>query len=144
MKLSTRTRYGIRAVLELASHYGAEPLQIKVIARRQDISAKYLEQLMAILKSAGLVKSIRGAKGGYLLGRAPDQIRVIEVFNVLEGPIVTVECVENEKYCTRITDCIARGLWIQIQQAIEDVLGSISLQDLLERAKNSGALYYQI
>ncbi|RKY23092.1 MAG: Rrf2 family transcriptional regulator, partial [Planctomycetota bacterium] len=74
MKLSTRTRYGVRALLELAGSYGKGPLQIKVIAHRQDISVKYLEQLIAILKSAGLVKSIRGSKGGYVLAKTPNQI----------------------------------------------------------------------
>jgi Rrf2 family protein len=144
MKLSTRTRYGIRAIIELASNYGSGPLQIKIIAHRQNISVKYLEQLVAILKSAGLVRSVRGAKGGYLLDRPPDQIKIIDVFNVLEGQVITVECVENENYCTRIADCIARGLWMQIQKAVENVLGSITLQDLLEREKNNDALYYQI
>ena len=80
MKLSTRTRYGMRAILELAANYGKGPLQIKIIAQRQDISIKYLEQLMASLKAAELVKSVRGSKGGYILAKTPDLIRVSDCF----------------------------------------------------------------
>ncbi|MHC4337322.1 MAG: RrF2 family transcriptional regulator [Planctomycetota bacterium] len=144
MKLSTRTRYGMRAILELANNYGKGPLQIKTIARQEDISGKYLEQLMAILKSAGLVTSIRGAKGGYLLAKPPNQIKLSDVFNCLEGPVATVECVENESYCTRVANCVARQVWTQVQEAITNVLQSITLQDLVDRAKGKRAPNYQI
>jgi len=103
MKLSARTRYGLRALLELAENASKGPLQLRVIARRQEISAKYLEQLMAVLKSAGFVRSIRGAKGGYLLARQPDQIRLDEVFHCLEGTVTTSECVENKELCASKT-----------------------------------------
>lgn len=144
MRISTRTRYGIRAILELAGNHGKGPLQIKIIARRQDISVKYLEQLMAILKSAGLVRSVRGAGGGYILAKLPAQIRLSDVFNCLEGSVSTVECVKNESYCVRVADCIARQVWVQIQQAIENVLQSITLRDLLDRTKDNRTLDYQI
>ena len=144
MKLSTRTRYGLRAIIELAENHGKGPLQIKTIAREQDISAKYLEQLMAVLKSAGLVRSIRGSKGGYVLAKDPNQIKLNDVFNCLEGPVTTVECVENQNYCARVADCSARQVWVQVQNAIKDVLQSITLQDLLDRAKDKQALDYQI
>jgi len=144
MKLSTRTRYGIRAILELAENHNKGPLQVKTIAREEDISGKYLEQLMAILKSAGLVRSVRGSKGGYILAKAPNLIKLNEVFNCLEGPVVTVECVENKDYCARTADCVARQVWMQVQQAITDVLYSITLQDLVDRAKDRKALDYQI
>ncbi|MHC4488091.1 MAG: RrF2 family transcriptional regulator [Planctomycetota bacterium] len=144
MKLSTRTRYGLRAVIELAENHGKGPLQIRVIAKQQDISAKYLEQLMAILKSAGLVRSIRGSKGGYVLAKAPNQIKLSDVFNCLEGPVTTVECVENESFCERVADCIARQVWIELQEAITNVLQSLTLQDLVDRAKDRRALDYQI
>ena len=144
MKLSTRTRYGLRAVIELAENHGKGPLQIRVIAKQQDISAKYLEQLMAILKSAGLVRSIRGSKGGYVLAKAPNQIKLSDVFNCLEGPVTTVECVENESFCERVADCVARQVWIQVQDAVKDVLQSITLQDLVDRAKDRRTLEYQI
>ena len=144
MKLSTRTRYGIRAILQLARNFGKGPVQIKTIAKQEDISGKYLEQLMAILKSAGFVRTIRGAKGGYLLAKAPNQIRLSDVFNSLEGPVTTVECVQSKDYCARVDDCIARQVWTQVQQAITNVLQSITLQDLVDRAKDTRALNYQI
>lgn len=144
MKLSTRTRYGMRAIIELAENDRKGPLQIKIIAQRQDISAKYLEQLMVVLKSAGLVRSIRGAKGGYVLAKTPNQIKLSDVFHCLEGPVTTVECIENEDYCRRSPDCVVRLVWIQVQEAIEGVLQSITLQDVVDRAKGDRALDYQI
>lgn len=144
MKLSTRTRYGIRAIIEIAENSGRGPLQIRVIAKRQDISVKYLEQLMAILRSAGFVRSIRGAKGGYMLAKAPNQIKLNEVFDCLEGHVTTVECVEDKDYCERTADCVARRVWAQVQQAITNVLQSITLQDLVDRAKDKKVSNYQI
>lgn len=140
MKLSTRTRYGMRAMLELADNYGNGPLQIKLISQRQDISAKYLEHLIFILKSAGFVNSIRGAKGGYILAKSPEQINLDELFNVLEGSSVTVECVEDKDSCTKSADCATRQIWQQVQQAIEDVLRSQTLKDLLCKTKDQKTL----
>ncbi len=136
MKLSTRTRYGIRAILELAERYGQGPLQLKNIAKHQDISVKYLEQIVAILKSGGLVRSIRGAKGGYILAKAPNQIKLSDVFDCLEGRVTIVECIENEDYCMRAADCMAKQVWEQVEKAVKNVLQSITLQDLLDRAKD--------
>ena len=144
MKLSTRTRYGIRAVLELAENYGKGPVQLKIIARDQGISVKYLEQLMAALKSAGIVSSVRGSKGGYVLAKSPDQVRLSDCFNCLEGPVVTVECVENDSYCPRISDCIARDVWAEVQRAVMTVLQSMTLQSLLDKSKKEKNLHYQI
>jgi Rrf2 family protein len=131
-------------MLELAHNVGGGPLQLRIIARRQDISAKYLDQLMAMLKSAGFVRSVRGAKGGYILAKAPNKIKLSEVFNCLEGTVTTVECTENENYCDRAADCVARQVWTQVQQAIKDVLQSITFQDLVDRTKNHKSLNYQI
>jgi Rrf2 family protein len=144
MKLSTRTRYGVRAVLELAGNQDSGPMQIKTIAHRQDISVKYLEQLMAILKSAGFIRSVRGAKGGYILAKPANQIKLSDVFNALEGPVTTVECVEDENYCAKIADCVARQLWAEVQQAIMSVLQSVTLQDLVDRTKDKRTFSYQI
>ncbi len=144
MKLSTRTKYGIRAILELAENHGAGPVQIKVIAKRQDISIKYLEQLMAMLKSAELVKSIRGAKGGYILAKPPSQIKLSDCFKSLEGPVITTECLEDKSYCKRTADCVARQLWAEVQNAITNVLESMTLQDLVDRAKSGKIPSYQI
>ncbi len=144
MKLSTRTRYGIRAVVELASNYGLAPVQLKIISKDQDISIKYLEQIMSLLKSAGIVCSSRGAKGGYFLAKPPNQIKLSECFNCLEGPIVTVECVENQNYCTKTNNCVTREVWTDIEKAIVEVLESITLQDMVDRAKQNKPLLYQI
>ncbi len=144
MRLSTRTRYGIRAILELAENYGKGPLRLKTVAKRQEISVKYLEQLMAILKSAGIVRSVRGSKGGYVLARTPGQIKVSDCFNCLEGPVITTECVDNSSFCPRTSDCVARELWTEVQNTIMAVLQSITLQNLLDRAKGNKALDYHI
>jgi len=144
MKLTTRTHYGIRAMLELAENHGHGPLQIKVIANRQDISVKYLEQLMATLKSGGLIRSIRGSKGGYTLTRVPADVKLSEIFNCLEGPVVTIECVEDENYCARAANCAIRQVWVQVRDAMMNVLQSMTLQDLVNRAKERKNLDYQI
>ena len=144
MKLSTRTRYAVRAIIELAQNGNNKPLQLKIIAQRQDISVKYLEQLMAILRSSGFVRSIRGSKGGYVLAKAPNQIKLNEVLHRLEGTVTTVECVENEDYCSRSADCASRYLWVQVEQAIEKVLEAITLQDLVDKANDDKKLDYQI
>ncbi len=142
MKLSTRTRYGIRAILELAENYGNGPLQLRVIAHDQGVSVKYLEQLMAMLKAAGIVRSIRGSKGGYILAKQPGQVKVSECFQCLEGSVITTECVEDESFCERTNDCIARQVWTEVQEAVMGVLQSMTLQDLVDRANNNKAIHY--
>ena len=143
MKLSTRTRYGMRAVIELAQHEEKRPLQLKVIAERQGISVKYLEQLMSLLRSAGFVRSIRGSKGGYVLARPAEQINVHEIFRCLEGAVATSECTEDVDSCERSADCAAREIWMRVEEAIKGVLGSLSLADVVEKAK-SREVEYQI
>ncbi|MFA5423883.1 MAG: Rrf2 family transcriptional regulator [Phycisphaerae bacterium] len=145
MKLSTRTRYGIRAAIELAKHYGQGPVQIKVIGEKQAISVKYLEQLMAMLKAGGFIHSVRGSKGGYVLAREPEQIRMDELVLSLEGSISTAECVEDGGFCARAADCAARDLWTRVQEAVLDVLKSVTLKDLVENTKSKHqALSYTI
>lgn len=144
MKLSSRSRYGFRAILELAVEYGNGPLQIKTIAKREDISNKYLEQLIAMLKASGLVRSIRGPKGGYELTRPPGDVKLSEVFTTLEGPVVTVECLEHPEFCPRCTECVTRDVWAQMQSAIMGVLESMTLQDLVDKTKLGQAENYQI
>ncbi|UCE99576.1 MAG: Rrf2 family transcriptional regulator [Planctomycetota bacterium] len=145
MKLSTRTRYGLRAILELAQNHGKGPLQVKAIAEHQAISVKYLEQLMALLKSAGLLRSIRGSKGGYTLAKPPNHIKLSDVFSCLEGTsTITVECLENENYCARVAECVTRQVWAEVQEAITNVLESMTLKDLLDRTKDKKSLDYQI
>jgi Rrf2 family cysteine metabolism transcriptional repressor len=144
MKLSTRTRYGVRAALELAENVGRRPLQLRAIAQHQEISVKYLEQLMTVLRSAGFVRSVRGSKGGYVLAKPANQIKLSDIFNCLEGPVVTAECVDSDDYCNRAADCVVKQVWAQVQRAINSVLESMTLQDLADKAKDKGTLDYQI
>ncbi len=135
MKLSTRARYGLRAVLELAENYGDGPLQLKCIAEHQDISVKYLEQIMAVLKSMGIVRSVRGPSGGYVLAKKPSEIKLSDCFICLEGSIVTTECVEDCNFCPRTKQCTTRDLWSELQRAVMSVLQSKTLQDILDANK---------
>ncbi len=143
MKLSTRTRYGMRAVIELAQHEEKRPLQLKVIAERQGISVKYLEQLMSLLRSAGFVRSIRGSKGGYILARPAEQIIVYDIFRCLEGAVTTAECIDDSDYCERAADCAAREIWMRVEEAIHSVLGSLTLAEVVRRTK-AREVEYQI
>jgi len=122
-------------MFELAMQYGKGPLQTRTIAEREDISNKYLEQLIAVLKSAGLIRSVRGPKGGYVLIESPDKVRLLEIFVALEGPIEPVECLEHETYCPRCATCVTRGVWADLQKCIIGVLEKTTLQDLVDRAK---------
>lgn len=144
MKLSTRTRYGIRAMLELAENYGKKPLPLKDIARQQEISVKFLEQIMTVLRAAGLVKSVRGFKGGYSLAKDPNQIKISDCFDCLEGPVAIIDCIDNKNSCHRSPDCVARLLWSQIQASIRNILESTTLQDLVEKKKEIKVPLYNI
>lgn len=144
MKLSSRTRYGVRAMLELAREYGKKPLQIKSIADREDISNKYLEQLVAMLKSSGLVRSVRGPRGGYMLARNPAEIKLSEIFTTLEGPLVAIECVEHTKFTPNCSDCATRVIWTEMYKALMGVLDTTTLKELSERADKIHGGTYQI
>ncbi|MCJ7665158.1 MAG: Rrf2 family transcriptional regulator, partial [Actinobacteria bacterium] len=111
MKLSTRGRYGTRLMLELAQQFGKGPVLLKDISESQDISLKYLGQLIIPLKIAGLIKSTRGSHGGYFLSRSPDMIKLYEVVGAVEGPIAFTECVESPDICYRSKTCAAREVW---------------------------------
>jgi len=134
----------MRAILELAENFGKGPLQTRIIAKNQDISVKYLEQLMVLLKSAGLIRSLRGSKGGYVLAQPPGKIKLSEIFDILEGPVITVECVMNESFCARADDCMARPIWSQVHWAVTNILRSMTLQDALDKAKKGQETDYQI
>lgn len=131
LKLSTKGRYGVKAMLDLAVHQGDEPTSIKTISKRQDISEYYLEQLFAPLRREGIIRSVRGAQGGYFLNRDPKDITVLEVINILEGPIFLSECLETEE-CSNIDLCATRTLWQKIKFSVEEVMESITLQDMLD------------
>jgi Rrf2 family transcriptional regulator, cysteine metabolism repressor len=131
MKLSTKGRYGIKAMVDLAIHYGVEPISIKSISERQNISEYYLEQLFAPLRKANIIKSVRGAQGGYVLNREPKDITTAEIMEVLEGPVEISDCLD-ENTCSNIDCCATRGLWARIKESIDSVLESTTLQDLVD------------
>ncbi len=134
VRLSTKGQYGLRAMFELAVNYGQGPLSLKVVAGRQLISEHYLEQLIATMRKAGLVKSTRGAQGGYTLSRPPAEITVGQVIRVLEGPLAPVECVidDNEQVCDRSGYCPARIIWKKMKDSINQVVDSITLKDMVD------------
>lgn len=131
MKLSTKGRYGVKAMVDLAINYGEQPVSIKNISQRQNISEYYLEQLFSSLKKAKLIKSIRGAQGGYILNKAPEEITIQDVINVLEGPIEVSNCLE-EVTCNNIDCCATRLLWKKIKDSIDSVTSSITLKDIVD------------
>ena len=132
MKLSTKGRYGMRAMLDLAQHYPDGLVLVKDVAARQGISERYLEHLFLSLKTAGLVKSVRGAHGGFALTSAPERIKLIDIIRVSEGPLVLVDCVEDAGACPRSSKCAARDIWLEMQSALHEVLDRKTLQNLLE------------
>jgi len=133
MKVSTKGRYGLRALLDLALHQGEGLVPLKDIARRQEFSLSYLEHLVAPLIAAGLVKSTRGARGGVLLLKPPSEVKLSEVVEILEGSIALVDCVNNPALCHRAGSCVTRDIWIEMKRAMSRVLDSTTLQDLVER-----------
>lgn len=135
MKLSTKGRYGTRALLDIALHQGERPVQLKAIAQRQQISLHYLEHIIAPLIAAGMLRSTRGAGGGVSLGKLPEEIRLSEVIRVLEGSIAPVECVDDPNVCPRADICVTRDIWAEMKEAMAGVLESTTLQDLVERQR---------
>lgn len=135
MKLSTRGRYGTRAMLDLAMHDGEQPVLLKDIAKRQEISGRYLENIMGTLASNGLVNSVRGRKGGFSLAKEPSDIKLSQIIQAVEGSMSPVFCIDNPKSCKRTTICITRDIWVKLGKAIVDVLDSITLEDMVKMQK---------
>jgi Rrf2 family protein len=136
MKVSSRAEYGLRALIDLALHYGEGPVQSHAIAARQGLPEPYLNQLMASLRRAGLVTSKRGPSGGHRLARPPGQIRLREAFEVLEGSAAPWECVEvNDPACAYAPGCGLRPVWMAIKAATEGVLDRLTLEDLSGQAR---------
>lgn len=136
MKLSTKGRYGLRAILDLAVYGKEQPVSIRSISERQDISERYLEQLIAKLKKAGLVESIRGAGGGYRIARPADTISVGEVLYVLEGSLNPVDCDSiAEQGCKHANNCLTKYAWRKIHESIQDTVNHMYLSELIEQRK---------
>lgn len=137
MKISTRGRYGLRAMLGLARGGTDAPVLMESLARQEELSIKYLHALLTRLKAARLVRSVRGAGGGFVLARPPARITLKEILRALEGSLSLVPCVADRRACRKTSRCTARGVWRELSDRIEDMLTHISLQDLLDSENQS-------
>ncbi len=131
MKISTKGRYAMRLMLDLAMHDAGTPVSLKDIAGRQQISEKYLEQIISILNKAGFVRSIRGAQGGYQLMHSPTEYTVGMILRLTEGSLAPVDCVNEDGICDRANDCVTIRIWKKISDAVNDVVDQITLADLM-------------
>lgn len=143
MKISTKGRYALRLMLDLATHATNSYVSLKEIASRQNISEKYLEQIITQLNRKGFVKSIRGAHGGYMLTQDPSYYTVGMILRLMEGSMVPVECVST-KNCSRIDTCVTYEVWLKIKEAVDNVIDNITLQDLLEMQRQKNVVNYAI
>ncbi len=131
MKLSTRSRYGLRMMADLADNYGTNPVFLKDIAKREDISEKYLSLIVIPLRKAGLIQSTRGAHGGYSLTRVPEMITAQEIFDALEGENCLVDCIRNPAECSRSSICPTRDVWSMLGEKIRETLAAVTLDELV-------------
>lgn len=132
MKLSTKARYGLRAVIEIAKSYGGVPAKRKEIAEKQDISDSYLENLLIVLKNMRIVETTRGSNGGYVLCRAPSKITVLEIVEALEGPLFLVDCISDQKNCIKSSRCSTRMVWDEMSRLLRQNLAQKTIQDLVD------------
>jgi Rrf2 family transcriptional regulator, cysteine metabolism repressor len=147
MKLSSKIRYAARAMLELASHYGKGPIELREIAESENISLKYLEQVIVPLRTGGLVKAVRGSKGGYSLARPPSDISLNDLIEILEGPLNLVECLNDPSACQKVPSCVTREIWKEVSEAVSVIFHSVTLEDMANRKKEKDGLtppMYQI
>ncbi len=137
IRLSTKGRYGTRLMLNLAHHHngGQQTTILRNVSTEEEISIRYLEQIIIPLKINKLVKSIRGAGGGYILARKPSEIKLSEILHALEGSCCLVECVEDDDYCERAPNCVTHEVWKEASLLLQNYFDNISLQDLVERVK---------
>ncbi len=142
MKLSTKGRYGVKAMVDLAINSSDGHISLKSIAERQAISENYLEQLFAALRRAGLVNSIRGSQGGYILSQNPEDITIGQILRTLEGSLAPVDCVmeKDPVDCTRSNGCVTKLIWERMRDKINEVVDSITLQDLVEEYKKANSI----
>lgn len=134
MKLSTKGRYGLMAMFQLALEFGDEPISLKYIAEKQGLSENYLEQLFSSLKRDGLIQSVRGAQGGYMLTREPKDITVGQVLRSLEGSLAPADCVLHDTDCAKEENCATKLVMVKIKDSIDSVVDSITLDDMVEDA----------
>ena len=139
MKISTKGRYGLRILLDLTINGGPEPRLMRDIATSQQLSEKYISRLMVDLRKARLVKSIRGAKGGYILGQFPENITLLEIVETMEGRINVVDCVHAPEACPKTDQCTVTRTWAAINNQIRDVLAKVTLKEIADKHIESGA-----
>ncbi len=135
MKISTKGRYGLRILLDLALHDSETPRLIRDIASSQQISEKYISRLIIDLRRAGMVRSIRGAKGGFRIAKKPETITLLDVVEVMEGPLSIVDCVRFPEKCNRTANCATREIWNKLNSEIRESMSRITLADILENYK---------
>lgn len=135
MKLSTKARYGMRAMVDLALHYGKDPVLLKDIAKRQEVSMKYLDHIISTLKVSGLIRTARIRHGGYVLSRPPSEIKAYEVIRAVEGSLALVECVDDPKICHRASFCVTINLWKKLKESMVAVLQEVTLEDLAKEQR---------
>jgi Rrf2 family protein len=143
MKISARARYGVRLMMVLARNYGRGPIYLKDIAREEEISEKYLGQIIIPLRGAGLVLSSRGSRGGYMLAREPAEISLREIVDILEGDCL-VRCIKDPSTCSRVSTCASRDIWILLGGKISETLGSVSLAELNDIGHKKAAKHRRI
>ncbi len=144
MKLSTRVRYGLRALLEIGLHGNMHPVDLNEISKNQHVSKKYLHALLVQLKNAGILSSVRGNTGGYLLSRKPEEISLLDVYVALEGSVDLVDCVINDQLCDRAKKCVTRKLWDRLGSVIRRELEATSLADLIHEYRSIDGDCYEI
>lgn len=132
LRLSTKGQYGVRAMFEIARGYTAKPITIREISVRQDVSVAYLEQILNQLRKSGMIKSVKGPGGGYVLNRGPEEISIGEILRILEGPIAITSCLDPKEGCLRVEGCVTHLLWKSLGEKIEAFLDGMTLKDLLQ------------
>jgi Rrf2 family protein len=144
MKVSMKGDYGVRALVELAHHYGEGPVQSALIASRQSIPEPYLDQLLTSLRRAGFIRSVRGPQGGHALIRDPQELRLSEAIAALEGSLAPIACLDDPNGCRKTASCCLRPVWQEIEEATLRILESITIADLAERDRAGSAARYAI
>jgi len=138
MKVSTKCRYGIRSVLEIAKNHDNTPTKRKDISENQGIPIPYLENILITLKNCRIVMSVRGAGGGFVLRKPPEEITLLEIFEALQGDINLLDCIEMPQICDRHIDCLIRPVWVDVQEAQKKVLRSVTVKHLLDKIRTEG------
>ena len=136
MKISTKGRYGTRAMVDIGDNYGKGPVPLRKLAERQGISMKYMEQIIPLLRASGLIRSTRGARGGYELAKDPHDISLHDIVLALEGSWSLVDCLDDDKLCDRAKECVTYEIWRDIQTAIYRILDATTLADMIDRHRN--------